>query len=56
MDDKNILSYLILSARVVSNGLKSQEYLEKSLNTTTQTKALMTSDEAAQYMGVSLED
>ncbi|MDR6880727.1 helix-turn-helix domain-containing protein [Bacillus sp. 3255] len=47
---------LILSGWVVSNGLKSQEHLEKPLKTTTQTKALMTSDDAAQYMGISLED
>lgn len=44
---------LLLSAWVVSNGLKNQA--EPSLNTTAQTKALMDSVEAAQYMGISLE-
>ncbi|MBA2944228.1 helix-turn-helix domain-containing protein [Paenibacillus sp. CGMCC 1.16610] len=47
---------LILSAWLISNGLKSQEHVEKSLKTSTQTKALMTSGEAAQYMGISLKD
>ncbi|MBM7566241.1 helix-turn-helix domain-containing protein [Paenibacillus sacheonensis] len=46
---------LILSAWVASNELKGQQ-LEKSLNTLAQTKALMTSNEAAQYMGISIVD
>jgi len=47
---------LILSAWIVTNGLKNTEHSERSLINTTQPKALMTSDEAAQYMGISLND
>ncbi|MCM3631088.1 helix-turn-helix domain-containing protein [Paenibacillus glycanilyticus] len=44
---------LVLSAWIITNGLQSPN---QSIHTTTQTKALMTSDEAAQYMGISKED
>ncbi|TCZ81168.1 DNA-binding protein [Paenibacillus albiflavus] len=47
---------LILSAWIVTNGLKNNEHLDQSLNNTTQAKALMTSNEAAQYMGISLNE
>ena len=47
---------LILSAWIVANGLKNNEHLAQAQNNTTQEKTLMTSDEAAQYMGVSLND
>lgn len=42
---------LILSAWILSSGLKNKEQ-----NNNIQVKALMTSDEAAQYIGISLID
>lgn len=47
---------LIISAWILSNGLKHNEYFAQSLNQTTQAKALFTSEEAAQYMGISSND
>ncbi|GIP24036.1 helix-turn-helix domain-containing protein [Paenibacillus sp. J22TS3] len=47
---------LILSAWIVTNGLKNNEHFVQAQNTTTTAKALMTSAEAAQYMGITLND
>lgn len=45
---------IVLSAWIITDGIVN-EHLEQPL-ISTQTKALMTSDEAAQYMGISLND
>jgi len=45
---------IVLSAWIITDGI-SKQHLEKPL-ISSQTKALMTSSEAAQFMGISLND
>lgn len=47
---------IVLSAWIITNGIESNNHVEQSLTTNSVKKALMTSAEAAHYMGISLND
>ncbi|MGM0885247.1 MAG: hypothetical protein ACQEXQ_29915 [Bacillota bacterium] len=47
---------IVLSAWMITNGIETNKHIEQSLTTNSPKKALMTSEEAAHYMGISLND